>query len=76
MKNINLLKILLTIVTIATIIFFPIWIGPETMGGDKICLFCEWFLGVLRLIGIVLAGGIVCWVFSVVYDFWNQIIEK
>ena len=75
MKNTNLLKVLLTIVTIAAIIFFPIWIGPETMGGDKICLFCEWLFGALKLIGIIVVGCVVCWIFSIIYVAWGDIID-
>lgn len=75
MKNTKLLKALLTILTIVSVIVIPIWIGPEKMADNKLCLFCEWFFGLLKLIGITVVGCITYWIFSSVYDLWDDIID-
>lgn len=75
MKNTTAFKILLTIATILLVTVIPIWVGPETMGNNKLCLLCEWFFGVLRLIGIAVVGYLIWYVFYGIYKMWDDIIE-
>ena len=76
MKNTKLLKTLLTILTIILVIVIPIWIGPEKMANDELCLFCEWLFGLIKLLGIVVVGMIIYWVFFIIYDLWDDIVDK
>jgi hypothetical protein len=75
MENKTPLKILLTIVTIFVIVFLPLWVGPEIVKGSKVCLLCEWVIGVLMLFVLAVMIYAVCWVVSVVYDLWDDIIN-
>ena len=75
MKNTPLVKTLLTILTIVLAIVVPILVGPEKIADNKLCLLCEWFFGLLRLIGIAIVGCIVWYIFFAIYDLWDDIID-
>jgi hypothetical protein len=75
MKNKHLFKIFLTILTIATITFLPIWVCPEVIVGKKSGLFIEWFFGLIKLIGIIIIGYFIYLLFSSIYELWDELID-
>lgn len=71
----ELLKKLLTVSTIVLVVVVPIWIGPETFVEKNLNLLEEWVLGAVRLVLIVLVVVFVCYIFSKVYEFWDDAIN-
>jgi hypothetical protein len=75
-QNIVTLKVLLTILTIVLAVIVPIWIGPETIDGEKNSIILEWAIGALKLIGILVVIVFIVWVFYGVYSLWDEIVDK
>jgi hypothetical protein len=75
MENKTSLKILLTIVTIFVIVFLPLWVGPEIIKGSKVCLFCEWIIGLVILIASAIVTSIVYFIVISIYDLWDDMID-
>jgi hypothetical protein len=73
MKDKILLKTLLTIVTLITIVFLPLWVGPET-GKDGVSLVVEWFAGALALFASLVVIYLLYGLVMAIYDLWNDII--
>lgn len=75
MKNTKLIKILLTVLTIVLAIVIPIWVGPESINGTKTWLIIEWFFGMLKIVGMIVVGYIAWYIFSIIYELWDDLID-
>jgi hypothetical protein len=74
MKDKILLKTLLTIVTLITIVFLPLWVGPETGKDGVFSLVVEWFAGALALFASLVVIYLLYGLVMAIYDLWNDII--
>jgi len=74
MENKNLLKVLLTILTIVLIVVVPIWVGPGMIDGKKIHMLFEWVIGFLELLLTAVVIFLLSGVFYAIYEIWDDII--
>ena len=75
MKNVTLIKTLLTIVTAFVIIFLPLWIGPEKGKGTIPDLILEWVMGVIMLLTALMVIYLTYHILTLIYDLWDDIID-
>ena len=82
MKTKNIIKTLLTILTFIFIIFIPILLGSETINGKQVDIIYVWIDGFIRMLKILLIGGIVLfllfvayWILHKIYKIWSDIID-
>lgn len=75
MENKKLIKLLLTILTVIAIVVLPIWVGPSKIDNVSISLIGEWGMGNLIIVSAVGGMVIVRYIGSMIYEFWNDIID-